>query len=271
MMHRRYAMLEIALSRRAYLERLAEGPAWKRDLIDDLGDSRSTVDRAIEALTDAGLVEEGDDGFVTTYTGRVLLDTVTEATAVAETAGAATGLARDLPADAPRNHRFFAGGAVIGTDRLPPAVVTDRITESLAAADRVRGAAVAPNSEQFIEVLYRRSAVEEELRVDLLVPASLVPTLVENYPERLEGSLQSEWLGLHVVDQLPYAFYLMTADGVTTARLLVHGPHSNLLGYVENDRADAVEWLAGLYDEYRSASRPLAELAAERPEWPIGG
>ncbi len=264
-------MLDLALSRRAYLERLAEQPAWKRDLIDDLGDSRSTVDRAIAALTDVGLVEERDEGFVTTYAGRVLLDTVTEATAIAETAGAAAELARNLPADAPRDHRFFAGGEVVSTDRLPPAVVIDRITESLAAADRVRGGAVAANSEQFIELLYRRSAVEEDLRVDLLVPASLVPTLVENYPDRLEGSLRSEWLGLHVVDRLPYAFYLMTADGVTTARLLVHGPHRNLLGYVENDRPDAVEWLEGLFGEFRRESRPLAELAAERPDWPIGG
>lgn len=264
-------MLDLALARRAYLERLAEQPAWKRDLIDDLGDSRSTVDRAIAALTDAGLVEERDEGFVTTYVGRVLLDTVTEATAVAETAGAAAELARDLPADAPRDHRFFAGGEVIGTDRFPPAVVVDRITEALAAADRVRGAAVAPNSEQFIEVLYRRSVIEAELRVDLLVPEALVPTLVENYPERLQGSLHSEWLGLHVVDHLPYAFYLMTADDATTARLLVHGPHGNLLGYVENDRPSAVGWLAGLYDEYRGRSRPLEDVAAGRPEWPLGG
>jgi predicted transcriptional regulator len=264
-------MLDLALERRAYLERLAERPAWKRDLIDDLGDSRSTVDRSIEALTDAGLVAERDNGFETTYAGRVLLDTVTEATAIAEPTAAAAELADHLPDEAPRNHRFFAGGDVVSMDRTPPAVVVDRLTESLAAADRVRGAAIAPNSEQFIDVLYRRSVVEEALRMELLVPASLVPTLVENYPDRLQGSLTSEWLAIRVVDSLPFAFYLMEADGATTARLLFHGPHDNLLGYVENDREAAVEWMEGLYTDFRDASRPLADIAAEHPEWPIGG
>jgi len=264
-------MLDLALARQAYLERLAERPAWKRDLIDDLGDSRSTVDRAIEALTDAELVTERDDGFVTTYAGRVMLDTVTEATAIAETAGAATGLAANLPADAPRAHRFFAGGEVVSMDRFPPAQVVERITESLAAADRVRGAAVAPNSEQFIEVLYQRTVVEEELRMDLLLPASLFPALFEGYADRLAASLESEWLTFRVVDDLPYAFYLMTDDDTTTAQLVAHGPHDNFLGYVANDDAAAVEWLEGLYTDYRRRSRPLGDLAAERPEWPLGG
>jgi predicted transcriptional regulator len=264
-------MLDLALARQAYLERLAERPAWKRDLIDDLGDSRSTVDRAIEALTDAGLVVERDDGFATTYVGRVLLDTVTEATAIAETAGAAAELAANLPADAPRDHRFFAGGEVVSMDRFPPAQVVERITESLAAADRVRGAAVAPNSEQFIEVLYQRTVVEEELRMELLLPASLFPALFERYADRLAASLESEWLTFRVIDDPPYALYLMTADGATTAQLVVHGPHDNFLGYVENDSEAAVEWLEGRYADYRRRSRPLGEFAADRPEWPSGG
>lgn len=264
-------MLDLALARRTYLERLAEGPAWKRDLIDDLGDSRSTVDRAIETLTDAGLVVERDDGFATTYIGRVLLDTVTEATAIGETAAAATELAANLPADAPRDHRFFAGGEVVSMDRHPPARVVERITESLAAADRVRGAAIAPNSEQFIEVLYQRTVVEAELRMDLLVPEPLLPTLVERYTDRLTGSLGSERLTFHVIEDLPYAFYLMTSGETTTAQLVVHGPHDNFLGYVENDHETAVEWLEGLYTDYRSQSRPLGAIAADRPDWPIGG
>ncbi|MFC7176287.1 ArsR family transcriptional regulator [Halosegnis marinus] len=63
-------MLELVLSRRRYLERLADAPAWKRDLIDEFDHSRSTVDRALAALTDAGLVAAGEAGYETTYSGR---------------------------------------------------------------------------------------------------------------------------------------------------------------------------------------------------------
>lgn len=116
-------MLETALARRDYLERLAEAPAWKRTLIDDLGDSRSTVDRAVETLQDVGLVERTEDGFRTTYAGRVLLDTATEASGGAADGGAAGESSPATSADGPGFGilaALAAGAARVGVaaDRL---------------------------------------------------------------------------------------------------------------------------------------------------------
>jgi predicted transcriptional regulator len=263
-------MLDAALSRRAYLERLAESPAWKRDLIEDLGDSRSTVDRALETLQDGGLVERTEDGFRTTYAGRVLLDTVTEATVIADTAGAATGLLEHLPVDAPRSHRFFADATVVSMADRPPSVVFDRITSSLAAADRVRGAAVAPNSEEFVDLLFRRSVAEQDLRAELLLTEATVEQAMDAYADHLRASLDSDRLGFRVVDSLPFAFYLMTTDGSTTAQLAAHGPHDNFLGYVENDTPAAVEWLEGCFADLRRDSCSFRAFAADRPDLPVG-
>jgi predicted transcriptional regulator len=262
-------MLDTALSRRDYLERLAEAPAWKRDLIDDLGDSRSTVDRAVDTLQDSGLVERTDEGFRTTYAGRVLLDTVREATAIADTAGAATGLLDHLPIDAPRDHRFFDDATVESMADRSPSVVLNRITESLAAADRVRGGAVATNSDEFIDVIRRRTLVEGDLQVELLLPESTAAQVAADYTAIIEESLDSDHVTLQVVDDLPFAFYLMTADGATDAQLLAHGPYGNFLGYVENDTPVAVDWLEALFVDHRREARPFRAFAADRPDLPV--
>ncbi len=65
--------LETLARRREYLETLAEGPRCKRDLVEELGDSRSTVDRAIGELLEAGFVEQPARGYVPTQSGRAAL------------------------------------------------------------------------------------------------------------------------------------------------------------------------------------------------------
>lgn len=62
--------LDVLCSRRDFLEYL-DDPAEKSPMVETLGHSRSTVDRAISTLTDKGLVERTDDGYQTTVTGRL--------------------------------------------------------------------------------------------------------------------------------------------------------------------------------------------------------
>ncbi len=65
--------LETLARRREYLDALAESPRCKRDLVEELGDSRSTVDRAIDELLEAGFVERPAQGYVPTQSGRAAL------------------------------------------------------------------------------------------------------------------------------------------------------------------------------------------------------
>ena len=65
--------LETLAHRREYLETLTEAPRCKRDLVEELGDSRSTVDRAIDELLEAGFVERPAQRYVPTQSGRAAL------------------------------------------------------------------------------------------------------------------------------------------------------------------------------------------------------
>ncbi|MFC7176211.1 hypothetical protein [Halosegnis marinus] len=60
--------------RRDVLAALAAEPRYKRDLIDDLDHSRSTIDRAVAELLDAGLAERADGTYRATAAGELGLE-----------------------------------------------------------------------------------------------------------------------------------------------------------------------------------------------------
>lgn len=249
-------MLDLAFARRQYLVRLSDGPARIRDLVDEFEHSRSTVNRAIRALEEAGLVEHGTDGYETTYVGHILLDTVEEAFAIAEAVEASDGVLNELPS-APRNHRFFADAEVVTVAETSPAAVFSRLRRVAEAADRFRGASIAANDEQFVSTLYRRTVVEESLELSYVLTEPVADYLAAESPERAR-SVVDAGVEMSVVSDLPFAWYLSTVDGRTTAYLAVHGDRGNLLGYAANDDPDAVEWLADLFDARRERGTSLA-------------
>ena len=176
-------MFQIALARRQYLDRLADGPTRIRDLVEEVDHSRSTVNRAIRALEDEGLVERGADGYETTYSGRILLDAVDEALAVAGTVEGSNGVLDELPAT-PRNHRFFADAEVVTVDEESPATVLARMIRVAEEADRLRGASIAANDERFVSTVYRRAVVEGTLELSYVVTEAVAGYLASELPER---------------------------------------------------------------------------------------
>ena len=66
--------LEVLLQRVEVLERLVEGPSYRRDLSDELGVSRSTIDRAVRELEELQFVENCRDGVRATAAGRNAID-----------------------------------------------------------------------------------------------------------------------------------------------------------------------------------------------------
>jgi predicted transcriptional regulator len=249
-------VLDLAFTRRQYLVRLSDGPARIRDLVDEFEHSRSTVNRAVRALEADRLVERGADGYEATYAGQILLDTVDEAVAVAEAVEAADGVLNELPSS-PRNHRFFADAEMVTIAETSPAVVLSRLRRVAEATDRLRGASIAANDEQFVSTLYRRTVVEESLELSYVMTESVADYLAAESPERARSIVEAG-LEVNVVTDLPFAWYLSTVDGRTTAYLAIHGDKGNFLGYAANDDPDAVAWLADLFDAEREGGTSLA-------------
>ena len=66
--------IEIVADRTDFLDLLTDERLPKRKIVEKLGHSRSTVNRAIRRLAEAGLVDESADGCRTTTVGRLALE-----------------------------------------------------------------------------------------------------------------------------------------------------------------------------------------------------
>lgn len=253
------AMLELARSRRAYLTRMLKDPAWKRDLIDDLDDSRSTVDRVVTSLEDARLIRKTESGFVTTHTGRLMLDTVEEATAAAQAATEGAELLNHLPIDAPRNHRFLIGADVVSMDQESPATVYDRLADKVESAERLRAGAISANNNEFIQLILENTLDSGTLSIRCVITAEVLRHIAAEFPERIDQVIAHNDSTITIVEQLPFAWYVLDDGERQTANLVIHGPYDNFLGYITNDHPAAVEWLDSLLATRERAGTPLAE------------
>ncbi|MFB6175982.1 MAG: hypothetical protein ABEI99_02345, partial [Halobaculum sp.] len=65
--------IDLARDRKQILDLLRDGPLSKRDVLDRVTLSRSTVDRAIDELLSTELIETTDGGYETTPAGVIAL------------------------------------------------------------------------------------------------------------------------------------------------------------------------------------------------------
>ena len=92
-------LVDVVERRLDFLERLAAEPLRKHELVDALGHSRSTVNRAIDELEATGLVAGETDGYRTTLSGRLLAEGYRELLTVADDLAAAGDVLDPLDAE----------------------------------------------------------------------------------------------------------------------------------------------------------------------------
>ncbi|WP_235271556.1 hypothetical protein [Halorubrum saccharovorum] len=97
----------VLTKREAILGYLAESPARKPELVDELSISRSTVDRAIGELIDTDCVVADGAAYTVTKTGHLALAERTDYVASTDAIGRASELLKQLPATA-RSTRCFS-------------------------------------------------------------------------------------------------------------------------------------------------------------------
>jgi len=216
-------VLDVVRRRWSVLERLLDGPTYKRDLVAAVEHSRSTVDRAVRELADAGLVERTSGGYTATAAGRLAAEEYRAATAsLAAVEDAVVALA-PLPHDAPLAAPLLADATVTVADGAPTAdALADRFRERAADAGRVLLGTEAPPA--------FATGIAEVADGTVLVPDELVDT-------GTEGAVEAT---------APAPFSLArTPDAVA---VLVHdagAPHA----LVETDTDDALAWADDRLDD----------------------
>jgi len=240
------------VNRRADLLAALAAPREKRELVAELGLSRSTVDRALRELESMGLVTRWD-GYRLTIPGRLVAELYAEFTDALADVLPATDLLSVLPPDAPLDYAMLDDGTVEPAE--PPAWTKplDGVLTLIGRADRMRVMFPTISRSEFVEAYYE-ATVDGGLPLDMVVTPELADYLGTAHDERIREMLARDHFGLFVTEHVPYGLGVgRSPDGASTA-LAVYGSGGEFRGLVRNEGLEAYVWAHEVVTEFRDAA-----------------
>lgn len=247
-------LVEVVNRRADVLDALAD-PRRKRDLVAELGRSRSTIDRAVRELDALGLVAR-DDGYHRTVAGRLVLELYRGFLSDLDDVAAASGVLRPLPPDAPMSLAMLRGASIHVADHPSPAAALDPLLDLYDRAERIRGLSIARTRPELGDRLYEL-LTEEDAEAEVVYDYSLADHLLETDP-RYEELVALESFSLSRHPDLPYGLGIVTSPSGDTAFLIAYDDESTVQGVVVNDTPAASNWAGGVFERYRAEADPLS-------------
>jgi len=236
-------------------------PLSKRDVVEHVDVSRSTVDRAIRDLEADGLVERTADGYVATVAGRVAADARDTYRRTVSGVARARSLLALLPRDAEVAPEMVAGAEVVHATAPSPSAPLDRLRERIEASDRHYGMSAAETGTGFPALFYE-SVVADELDLEFVFTEPLFEHFREQFVDEWR-EMHSHGFDVYAISGFPYGLALCETPVDTTAALVVYDQQSRLAGILFNDDPDAVAWVRERYERYRDRATRM-EPPAER-------
>ena len=247
--------VELLARRAGLLRSLRSGTKSKRDLVDALSVSRSTVDRAIRNLEARGFVGRGGGTVDITLKGRLAFAAFESLAADVESLDAAGSVLEPLHAASTMDVSLLRNAEVVQPDPVTPHRSADALLEYLRDASRVRGFAnvVLPS---YVGV-YRDNILNQGTSVDLVVTSDVLEELVTNHRDTLDRTLDTENLNLQCSGRaLEYSLLVVETGERTVVGALVCDDRG-AFGVVENDDEQAVQWATDLLEELRTDADPV--------------
>lgn len=251
------------------LTALMDGVKGVTELAEVTDSSRSTANRAVRELEEAGLVERADGGYAVTLAGRLLTERYLRFREE-EAAGvlAAEPVLTHLPPDCPVDTAVLAGCRVETATETAPYRPRERLLSVTRDADRVRVALPALGDPQYLRSWHELVAGGGE--VELLATEALFADLDDGFPRLLSAMAATGRFTLRVGDVPDLGLALAENDGETTVLLAGFGDDGVMRGVVENDSDDAVQWGKRCFERLREGTDDATDRVVE-PDVPTPG
>lgn len=240
------------VNRTEVLECVADGPADKRDLRDELGVSRSTVYKAVRELEERQLVEQTGDEVRLSLHGRLLFDEYRSFVATGADVCDHRDVLSALPPDAPVRTDLFVGSEVVRAKPVTPDRPLDYLEDLLMDADRVLGFAPAV-FRRHVE-LFHEELISGGLSASVVFEESVVEHARDDYGERFRQSVEADCYALWETDE-PLPFGLTITDGNREEVAVTVYDEGRPVAVVANDTDKALDWGRGVFERYRESAR----------------
>lgn len=241
-------------NRSAIIERIRTGPKTKHDLYTALDTSRRSIDRAIDALLDVGVIWNGASGYKLTLFGRFAADIHGPYHEQIQSLVNAAAVLEHLPYDAPLDCRFMDDVSVTVSPEAAPQAAFGPVAASINRGERVQGIApvVMP---QYVDVFYGE-IVEHGTEVELILPTDVIAAIVGHYSEEWQSAIMAANCTIWSVETVP-TFGVIVVDEEIVWIGAYQDSGGGLAGTLRNDSQEAVEWAVEFFDQWREKAEQV--------------
>lgn len=257
------ALADVLAKRRDVLAGLCDGVVRKRTLVETLGVPRTTLDRAVRELVDAGLVERADGGFTATGVGETALATHDRYHRRLDGLAAGATLFDHLPAETPLDGQFLADATVETPDPTIPDSVIGRLFDSISDAACVEG--IAPVALSGHIDTFDAEATAAGTPPAMVLSPAVLDHILDTRRERVLELLEAEEMRYFCGSMdVAFGLWIATYDDRDDEAGVVVYTDTGVGGVAVNDTTEAVDWARAQFDRVRdSADRVTIETVRE--------
>lgn len=260
--------LDLVSRRSDYLAHLGSARTPKADLVERLGDSRSTVNRAIAELAGAGLAVDHPGGCQLTAAGRLAREAFEEFRASVHGIDSALDLLAALDPETEIGPEIVTGADVQPAHGAKPYRAFHTFERLIEEADCIRGAARTFANPRAVE-LFEDAIIDRGVETEFYFHEQLYAEVRGELSATLQRWQASGELSMFIAPECHrYTILVSELPGGPEMGLAVYSTALEFQGVVVNDSPEAVRWGNDQLDAVAERATPLAaELEdGQRPE-----
>lgn len=253
------AILELLTTRSELLVILDSDAYEKRELVEILDLSRSTIDRALRDLETAALVQQTNGRYRTTFYGRALQAVYDSFLESLEQVLRAKSLLELLPPNIAFDFALLWDAELCIAEEPALHVPATRLRALLEEATHFKGLAYAHTSSTAQDVI-REQIIRGETTAEIVFRREMYQYLANTYPEFMQSLVSTEQFTGFQTDGIPFGLFLFEIQDSKHVCLVVYRADQTLKGILVNDDPAAVRWGEEVYEQYQAnATRIDAE------------
>jgi len=250
-------IIDLALTRRRYLNHLSQNSARPRDLVEELGDSRATVHRATGELAEHGLIGRDGGAWRLTEKGRLVHETITNSKEILHGIEQGQELLAELPDEIDVPPAAFSQSSFGVPNPPSPTCPLERSIEKFEQADQIRGIALGDTVPEIAETVYQRGVLEGSVEVEYVLSSHLLEWYQEDRPGMLSAVLSSSNVEVRIHDSIPMGLAAWEIDSGWEMQLITYADDGTYSGNIISSHPTAIEWAQKTITKYQAEAQAV--------------